>query len=334
MLDLGGEVSELGSAGRGRPGDLCRLARRAAVVAQQEPGHETGRDRDRDHRSEPELRSPDHRGEAHPTALTVSRGHDRAGPGRGRVEHLDLVRDARVGDVDALRVSRVDDGEAAAGEPDRPFRVPRGRTPHGGERARERVRRDREVGPLRARGDARRQVADEHRAGVRPRQLVGDSGLFAEPVDRLAERRGERAQAGGGNGHCARSSGPVDNRGRFAVAVAEDEPQHGGDSRGGRHSQDDANGEPASARRRRPGARARVELGCERLAQLAGPLPAVGAQSPESNRPFGERGLPPHATTARIAISRRRYMPSRRLTPARCAQEKGGTLGSRPSQPR
>ena len=70
MLDLGGEVSELGPRGRGRAGDLCRVARRAAVAAQQEPGHETGRDRDRDHRSEPELRSPDNRGKVHPTALT------------------------------------------------------------------------------------------------------------------------------------------------------------------------------------------------------------------------------------------------------------------------
>ena len=70
MLDRGGEVSELRLGGRGRAGDLCRLARRVAVVAQQEPGHETGRDRDRDHRSEPELRSPEHRGTAHPTAVT------------------------------------------------------------------------------------------------------------------------------------------------------------------------------------------------------------------------------------------------------------------------
>ena len=104
MLDLGGEVSELGPAwsrSRRRPVPGCSTScRRRAAGARP-------RDRPR-----PRSRSPLRAGtavarqprEGSPDRPHLSRGHDRPGPGRGRVEHLDLVRDARVGDVDALRV--------------------------------------------------------------------------------------------------------------------------------------------------------------------------------------------------------------------------------------
>ena len=97
-------------------------------------------------------------------------------PAGGRVVDLDLVVDVRIGDMDALGIAAVEDGDASVGELRRDGAL-RGRLLlERRVRAGERIRRDREVRLAAPDGDARGQVADVDLPGLAPRELVGVPG--------------------------------------------------------------------------------------------------------------------------------------------------------------
>ena len=117
-------------------------------------------------------------------------------PCRRRVVDLDLVVHARVGDVDALGIAVVEDGETAAREPGGHGALGRSLLLDRGVRTWERVGSDREVRLVGADLDAVRQIAHVDLAAAGLRQLVREAALRAEPEDRMLDRGGEVSELG------------------------------------------------------------------------------------------------------------------------------------------
>ena len=108
-------------------------------------------------------------------------------PCRRGVVDLDLVVHARVGDVGALGITVVEDGETVAREPGGHGALGRSLLLDRGVRTWERVGNDREVRLVGADVDAVRQIAHVDLAAAGLRQLVGEAALRAEPEDRMLD---------------------------------------------------------------------------------------------------------------------------------------------------
>ena len=174
---------------------------------------------------------------------------------RSRVVDLDLRARAREGEVDVRRAARVVEPDATAGDrhADRAALVRE--CARDGEGIGHRIRADGQIGLDGSDGHPVRQVADEDASVCRLRQLVGETGARAGPVERRRRRPRERAQDGRRHRHgaCAHGSG----FGRRAAAPSHVDPDAECDQEGDGDDRSDAKlraaGDPFRFRRVRGG---------------------------------------------------------------------------------